>query len=1036
MLQGLSPYDTLLIVAPTLAAATQLVAESLVPGRALLGVHKHTLDTLAAALAFQPLMELGVSRISGLGVEAVVSRVLSELSVERALGRFEEVAERPGFVRALARSVDEARAASVEAERLTHEDRDLARVLVRYERALGALALADRSEVLRLATARAHSARHPWLGHATLFLDVPITSQKEAHFVEAMLTRSPRSLATVVRGDDKSEACFTSADRACAKVLRLEPEDDRALSRLQVFLFRHATDAAPFAASELESVQLMSSPGESREAVEVARRVLEAARAGVAFDRMAIVLRSTDAYRAVLEEALLRAGIPAHFGDGLKRPDPAARALVLLLDCARDGLSARAFAEFLSLGMLRAPSRDASETDDALDDESPVFPRRWEKLLVDAAVIGGRVRWQRRLSGLRAQLTLEAEALEADDPRKAALCRDVAQLEALERFALPVLDALVTLPKGGTWGEWIASLDALARLAIREPEALCETLAELWPLAPVGPVSIDEVHRLLSRRLGDVIVRAKGHGAGKLWVGGIEDVRGRSFERVFVLGLAEKMFPARIVEDALLPDRVRRALGTDLSLTDERVLAERMKLHVAVGAARDAVVLSYPRFDVDHGRPRVPSFYALEVLRAVEGRLPALEELSRRAHPGAAARVGFPAPESPEQAIDDAEYDLAILGRLLCADSESRRGAARYLLSANRTLSRALRFRARRWAVRRFTAADGLVAESEASRGLLASEGLTSRAYSATALASFAECPYAFYLRAIVGLSPRGRARGQDELDARERGVLFHGVQRRVLEGMRGRGMLPLQVSRLEEALGLMRDELERAAAEVREACFPAIDRVFDDSVRAIGADLAEWLSRMTADARHVPAYFELGFGLSRSRERDAHSTDEPVALSVGLSLRGAIDLVERVDEGAGALVLRATDHKTGEPPEGKLGILSGGRMLQPVLYALALEALFPEAKVRSGRLYFCTSTAGFTEHEVLLDDRARAAAKDLTRAIDGALARSFLPAAPLTDACQRCAYTSVCGPYEAERVARHKPLEALLPLHHVRGLP
>ena len=70
------------------------------------------------------------------------------------------------------------------------------------------------------------------------------------------------------------------------------------------------------------------------------------------FDRIAVLLRSPEGYRAYLEEAFNRAGIPAHFARGAVRPDPAGRAFCALLKCAADGLSARRFAEYLSLGQV------------------------------------------------------------------------------------------------------------------------------------------------------------------------------------------------------------------------------------------------------------------------------------------------------------------------------------------------------------------------------------------------------------------------------------------------------------------------------------------------------------------------------------------------------------------------------------------------------------------------------------------------------------------------------------------------------------
>jgi ATP-dependent helicase/nuclease subunit B len=69
-------------------------------------------------------------------------------------------------------------------------------------------------------------------------------------------------------------------------------------------------------------------------------------------------------------------------------------------------------------------------------------------------------------------------------------------------------------------------------------------------------------------------------------------------------------------------------------------------------------------FFLQQGR-RVPSFYALEAVRAAEGRLPNFAELDRRAEAESAARIGWPAPDDPAKAIDHAEYDLAVLARFL-----------------------------------------------------------------------------------------------------------------------------------------------------------------------------------------------------------------------------------------------------------------------------------------------------------------------------------------------------------------------------------
>ena len=135
---------------------------------------------------------------------------------------------------------------------------------------------------------------------------------------------------------------------------------------------------------------------------------------------------------------------------------------------------------------------------------------------------------------------------------------------------------------------------------------------------------------------------------------------------------------------------------------------------------------------------------------------------------------------------------------------------------------------------------------------------------------------------------------------------------------------------------------------------------------------------------------------------------------------------MERRSDGA----LRVTDHKTGRPRAGRGDVVAGGSSLQPVLYALASEKLFPESDVRSGRLYYCTSAGGFAESDVPLDDGARAAAGLVAQVVDGALREPFLPAAPAAGACRFCDYQLVCGPYEEQRTARkwsdHDQMKAL----------
>ena len=84
---------------------------------------------------------------------------------------------------------------------------------------------------------------------------------------------------------------------------------------------------------------------------------------------------------------------------------------------------------------------------------------------MDAAVIGGRDRWARRLHGLEREFELRLAALEREDdePGRRHLARQLDQLRQFEQFALPLIETLDALPVKALWRDWLESLDSLAR---------------------------------------------------------------------------------------------------------------------------------------------------------------------------------------------------------------------------------------------------------------------------------------------------------------------------------------------------------------------------------------------------------------------------------------------------------------------------------------------------------------------------------------------------------------------------------------------
>lgn len=1066
----------ILIVAATREAADEFVRRAALKVGARFGLTRFTLNHLAGNLAAMELAQGGIVPASGLALTAVAARSIHLLNSEGDLSYFKPVAEKPGFPVAVARTLEELRMNGANAHKLAKLPRggpDLARLAKSVARELDEAKIADRARVFDAAikVAEQPANSHP-IGLPLLLLDVQAASSREEQLISALAARAPSVFATAACGDPRTIA---SLERAldCKAIAAEGSPSHTSLASLKRHLFEDS-ECPP--AKLDETVTLTSWPGEARESVEIARAIQREATNGLAFDRIAVFLRSPVEYGSHLEEAFRRAAIPAYFARGTSRPDAAGRALLALLACRAEGLSARRFAEYLSLAQvpdvsdrmdqsaaeadarwtppqhdllptpLEPESEEREEPEEALFSgelkNKPVIdgtvraPWRWERLLVESAVIGSEERWERRISGLEREWRLRRKELRDEDEHRAAMLdRDINDLSHLREFALPLIKKLAAMSDRATWGEWLAQLTQLAASALRQPEGVIETLNELAPMSPVGPVELFEVQQVLAPRLRDLPMPPPRRRYGRVFVGSTDAARGLTFDVVFVPGLAEKLFPRKVIEDPVLLDAERRLLEAGgLTTQQDRVAAERLALRLALGAASSRAYLSYPRIDIQQARPRVPSFYGLEALRAAEGQLPGFDELGTRAESGSSGRLGWPAPEAASDAIDEAEYDLALLGPLLDADPETTAGTAHYLLDSNPYLARSLRSRSRKW-LRRWTAFDGLVEPDPAALEALAPHQLSARSFSPTALQNFAACPYRFFLQAVHRLQPREEPAALEVIDPLTRGSLFHKVQYEVLTLLREAGELPITHHNIDRAIDAVNDVLRRVASVYEDELWPAIPKVWEDGINAIGADLREWLRRH-ADSEDgwVPYKFELSFGLAgRDREdEDPSSVPDPIPI-IGegeLKLRGSIDLVERHSSGK----LRATDHKTGKARAKSGVIIGGGQHLQPVLYALACEKLL-EAPVESGRLYYCTSDGNYEERVVMLDEFARGYAGMMTDAVSNALEEGFLPAAPARDACVWCDYLAVCGPHEERRV-RVKPQQRLVELKGLRELP
>ena len=906
----------ILVIGSSRYAADDLVRR--VCDTALIGIHRYTFRDLVFDLAGEPMNARGLAPMRRIAREALAA----SLARSAKLDYLRPVAGFPGFPHALTRTLETLRLNRVrpaEVERTGRTGRDIARLLELYEAECRDRGLADYAQRVELAIEGLPS-KPPM---ALLALDLDLRTEAERELLALLTQRAPASL----------HASLGRAENAIAKNC-LESVQQNVLSG--VALPTRPDDG---------TVALLAASSEALEFIEVARRTL---RSGLPFDRIAVLLRNQQRHAPLLMEAFERAGIPLYLADGVRRTDLSGRAFLTLLRCREERYSAARFAEYLALREY------------PFEEEHPRHSSRWERLLREAAVVHDLERWKPRLAAL-----LEEKLTSYGEKQTPSLAADINSLEALTGFAVPLIEKLACLPATALWRDWIAALRSLGTAALRRTSFLDSMLDELVPVADTGPVSLPDVVRLLEQH---VMTWQDGEGTryGKVFAGSIEEARGLEFALVFVPGLNEGLFPRAMREDPLLLDTQRAQLRIADRLDDGQLL------RIAVACAAENAVCSWSRVELATGRERVPSFFAMEVAKAAWGSTAEVRSERNKQE----ATIGWSAPTDPRDSIDDIEYDLASFAK---ARKERISGGFAWLRAVNAHSFRAIRARHDRWGTE-WTRSDGLIGDDVHLSSLLSRWRLNDRAWSATALADFARCPYRFYLKRIADLAPLEEPEALGRMDPAVRGKLFHAT---VAECLRTDA----------DPAGI----LNRLAAEEALMNPPLIRGVWTTEVEKLLADIRGWLA--SRDQSWSPLHVELEF-------------DEVVAS--GFKIRGAVDLVEEHTDGR----LRVIDHKTGVPPKKteEPRAIGRGEVLQPLLYALAVEAV-TNRPVSMSFLSYATTRGGYKTFAIAPDRGGREAIARVLSAIDLWIDRGFLPAHPREEACKHCDYLPVCGPYEEMRI-------------------
>jgi ATP-dependent helicase/nuclease subunit B len=602
-------------------------------------------------------------------------------------------------------------------------------------------------------------------------------------------------------------------------------------------------------------VAIVSTTDADEEVREAVRLVVDAARAGTPFERIAVLWPAQRPYARLVEHHLTAADIPWNGRPGTTLAERLAPRLVLdLLDVDRRGLRRRNVFDMLADVPMRGPDGEHLPT------------ASWERVSREAGVARDDD-WDRRLGSLAGSERWSTSA------------------SSLQAFVSDLRGQLGHPAATRTWAEWAVwcteqlelrlgrhTIERLAEPEYRAYEALTGALDRLGHLDPISaPVTRHHFRSTLAAELDATPPRQGrvGHGVTAAPLAGAV---GLDVDVAIVLGAAEGMLPPRPTSDPLLSDTDRALAG--LPTADAR--AVRLHRVLLATMATSAVTLTAPRGDLR-------STSSVELSRWIAPW--AGDRRTIASHHAGVESVEFPA-NDVEHRLRERSHHVRAGGSL----GDHATG------SDDTVLQRGLRLLEGR--------RSDVLTEYDGDLSSVAVPGLDD-VVSPSRLESWTACPHAYFDHYLLDVEPVEEPGDEISITARDRGTAHHAAldlfHQAVVDGA-----LP------QPGPGGWTDDHHRALIAFFDQVCERTERRGRTGRPAFWADerarmLDDLLTWLRHDSELVVAR---GSVVLASEMRFGADDDVSIELPDGrpIRLRGTIDRVDRTGDGR----LVVTDHKSG----------------------------------------------------------------------------------------------------------------------------
>jgi RecB family exonuclease len=865
--KGTDPLAPVTVAVPTNTCGV-MTRRALGHQGGIAGVDMVTLNRLAELIAGPALADAGRSPMSTPVIDLTIAGILADDP-----GPFGAVATHPSTVVALRELHSELRLADPNAVALLRDESLRGRQAVRVSSAITAAldaAWYDEADLYATATRSVEAAVPDGLRNLVLYLPIELPGRAVA-FVRALGTQIDVRIVSQLTGDATADADTRQLVDAIGAATSVDDDHGR-------------TEPA-------RPVAIVTTTDADEEVREATRLVVDAARSGTPFERIAVLWPAQRPYARLVEHHLTAADIPWNGRPGTTLAERLAPRLVLdLLDVDRRGLRRRSLFDMLADLPLRGADGEYLPT------------ASWERVSREAGVARDDD-WDRRLGGLSTSERWGESA------------------ESLRSFVADLRSQLGHPAATRTWAEWASwcneqldvrlgrhTIERLAENEYRAYEALTGALDRLGHLDPVSErVTRHRFRTTLEAELDAVPPRQGrvGHGVTAAPLAGAV---GLDVDVAIILGAAEGVLPPRPSSDPLLSDADRSLAG--LPTADARSV--RLHRVLLSTLATSAVTLTAPRGDLR-------STSSVELSRWIA---PWADE--RRAvasHHAGVASVEFPA--SP--------LEHRLRGRLQHVGTGNWVGddATR---SNDTVVWRGVRMIDARLSDE-LTEYDGDLSGIELPR--------LDDVVSPSRLEAWTACPHAYFDRYLLDVQPVEEPGDEISITARDRGTAHHAAldlfHQAVVDGVLPQpgpdGWADEHRHALTQFFDQVCERTERRGRTGRPAFWA------DERARMLD-DLLTWLrhdSDIVVARGSTVLASEMRFGAD-----DAASIELPDGRRI--RLKGSIDRVDRTRDGR----LVVTDHKSGGKDKFKDMTVDdptvGGTLFQLPSYAAAARARFGDA--------------------------------------------------------------------------------------------